>query len=126
MPTKLPRIMFTPAPETHALLLRLAAASGQPLSAIVREMLETVGPHLEMITNLLEKAAALSGGVRTAAAEAAQQASDALLPAMQEAERAMRNLERILDEPGLPLGVSEPPSSNTGATSVPGTQRRAA
>lgn len=126
MTTKTPRIMFTPAPETHALVLRLAKASGQPVSSIVREMLQTVAPHLESICTLLEKAAGLSGDVREAARAAAEHASDALLPLMLEAERSLQNLGRILDEPGLPLGAPQPPTSNTGATSSPGPHQEAA
>lgn len=116
MPTKQARIMFSPTPESHALLLRMSAATGQPMSGVVRDMIETIAPHLEQMCTLLERASKLSEGVREAASAAARDAGDALIPALVEAERAMRKLEQIVDEPGLPLVASEPPSSNTGAT----------
>lgn len=126
MPTKSPRVTFIPAPETHVLLTRFSAATGQPMSAIVRDMLLAVGPHLVMMVDLLERAAQLTGGVRDAAGAAAKEAGEALLPLLAEAERAMANLERILDEPGLPLPAAKPPSSNTGATWSPESQREVA
>lgn len=125
MPAKSPRIIFTPAPETHDLLQRFSAATGQPVSAVVRDMLGTIGPHLATMVDLLERASQLSEGVREAAGVAAKEAGGALIPLLEEAERAMANLERILDEPGLPL-TPRPPSSNTGATRGPAVRREAA
>lgn len=115
---KTPRIMFTPAPETYALLVRLSAATRQPMSSLVRDMVKGVEPHLETMIGLMEKAASVSDGVRVAARAAAEQAAGDLLPVLRDAERVMLNLERVFDEPGLPLGTPEPPSSNTGATSL--------
>jgi len=126
MTTKLPRVMFTPTPETHALLQRFSAATGQPMSAVVRDMLTNVGPHLVMMVDLLERAAQLTDGVRDAAGAAAREAGEALMPLFAEAERAMANLERVIDEPGLPLPIAKPPSSNTGATWSPESLREVA
>lgn len=126
MPTKSPRIMFTPTQETHELLQRFSAASGQPVSAIVREMMQNILPHVAMMVDLLERASQLSQGVRDAAGAAAQDALEGLQPLLEEAERAMVKLEHLLDEPGLPLPVSKPPSSNTGATWSGVAQRDAA
>jgi hypothetical protein len=118
--------MFTPAPETRALLQRFSAATRQPTSSIVRELLQSVGPHLEMMVDLLERTSQLNDEVREAANAAAQHAGEALIPLLQEANRAMTNLQRIVDEPGLPLSALKPPSSNTGATSSQQGKREAA
>lgn len=118
-----PRITFTPTPETHRLLSRLSAATGAPMSACTRDMLETLTDHLRMLVMVLEKARGLNDGAREAAHAASIDAQAIMEPLLQEAARVMLKLATAMDEPPLPLEDGKPPSSNTGATRGPAVKR---
>lgn len=126
MPVKTPRIMFTPAPETYELLKTISDTTGQPLSAVCRDCMETLTDHLRMLSKVLVKVGALQDGARQAAADAAAVAERELGPVLAEAARVMLKMSMAMDEPGLPLDADQPPASNTGATSLTAGRREAA
>jgi hypothetical protein len=115
MPATSPRITFTPSPGTYELLARLSKATGAPLSACTRDMLDTLQDHLGMLVLVLEKARDLNDSARDAAHAAATEANLVMGPLLEEAARVMLKLATAIDEPGLPL---QPPTSNTGVTNA--------
>lgn len=116
MPAALPRITFTPSPTTHALLVRLSKATGAPLSACTRDMLETLNDHLRMLVMVLERTRGLNQSAVDAVQAAAEESALVMEPLLAEAARLMVRMATAMDEPALPLGSIEPPSSNTGVT----------
>jgi hypothetical protein len=113
MPAARPRIVFTPEERSLRALQRISNMTGEPKSAIVTEGVAMLTDHFENLAATLEKAMALKAEARASMAEAAVASLHEIEPQLAEAQRAMDRLNALIDH----LGV-EPPSSNTGATSV--------
>jgi hypothetical protein len=64
MATKNPRIQFVPSDVVHALVRRLAAASGQSRASIVSELMDDIAPVIQGQLEALEKIAARPDEVR--------------------------------------------------------------
>lgn len=114
MPTKSPRITFTPSPVVHRSLARIAEISKQPLSSVVSESLELLVEHLQNLLEILETASKLNEEARTVLIASAESSADALRPHYLEAQRVMAELTRKVDD--LTMVDAGPPSSNTGVT----------
>lgn len=113
MPAARPRIVFTPDDRSMLALRRLAKMTGKPKSALVSEGVEILTDHFENLAGMLEKAAALDNEARSVLAAAAVASLREIEPEMVAAQNALARLGDVIDLLGL-----EPPSSNTGATSI--------
>lgn len=56
MPRKNPQLSASVSVETYGLLRRMSAATGQSMSSLVAELIETAKPQLELILQALDAA----------------------------------------------------------------------
>lgn len=131
MATKKPRITITLEPDQHDVLQRLSALQKSPMSRIVSELLAEVTPTLEKLTLTLEAASRAHKDIRATIRRSAEEAEAELQPMAAavlaqldifkdsieaaEQERAARGASIATRADGACDG-SEPPTSNTGAT----------
>jgi uncharacterized protein (DUF1778 family) len=114
MPTTKPRITITLDEDTHELFKAFAAAQGRSMSSVISEMLKEVSPPIARTLSLL-----------LVAKDAPKQVLDDLTSTFEAAANDARGhfgdsvnqMDLLLEE--LQRRASNPPSSNTGATTEP-------
>lgn len=103
MPTVNPRITITITPQTHAVLQRISALSGNSMSAIVGDLLEESHPVFERMVRLLDAAAKINHSAK----EEKARISESLV-------EAHRTLEKSL---GLSLDSTDETTSHLASKS---------
>lgn len=109
MPTKRPRIMFTPGEDTLIAIRRIADLEGKPMSAVVADFMDTVTPFMLDLVEAMEAAKAAKDEAKAGIVAAAEEAAETMRPHVDEVQQAFWKLLRAAQG-------DEPPSSNTGVT----------
>lgn len=82
MATTKPRLTFTASHELAAVLKRLAAVQGRPVSGVVSEYLEITVPVLERVADAMERALAAQAEARAGIVAGLQDAQAQAEPAL--------------------------------------------
>jgi len=120
MATTKPRITITMESHRHELLRRLSELTGQSMSSIVLDMIETVAPVLERVAVALESAKRAQQGVKENLRRVAEESEQAFLPHV---EAAMGQLDIFLTQV---TQMAEESAHAQGAPGEPGDGRGAA
>ena len=118
MATKKPRIQVTLDVETDAAVRRLALISNQSRSAVIGSLITQCREPLEQLSDILERANALSDTLPQATKDAVQTAADELDVLDAQARRLMESFANQLSLPCV-QGSDEnnPPPLTGGSTS---------
>lgn len=116
MATDKPRITVTMTEHQHAVLKRMSGLSGESMSSIVVDMLDTVMPVLERVVATMQAAVDAPAQVRKGMVESFERAERDMLPKVTE---LMGQMDMLLVPGGVSAIAGAPPG-----TSVPKTVRK--
>lgn len=132
MPTVKPRITITLTPEQHTVLSEMSGETGQSMSSIVVELVESAVPVFVRVVKLVREAKTAHESVKRGIREATEEVQSRLMPINAE---ALLNLDMFEEEVRRMIGAGggeasarggvpptggevvemvKPPSSNTG------------